>query len=93
MATETDLVAVLTPRQIEVLLLIGGEGLTYKAAAARMENKLIKARAGMRQRKISHRTVRQYAKEIRTIIGSELSPIRALTVFYYEHRDELERAA
>ena len=54
MATETDLVAVLTPRQIEVLLLIGGEGLTYKAAAARMENKLIKARAGMRQRKISH---------------------------------------
>ena len=92
-ATEPDLVAVLTPRQIEVVLLIGGEGLTYKAAAARMENRLIKARAGRTQPKISHHTVRQYATDVRDIIGSDMSPIRALTLFYYEHRDELGRVA
>ena len=55
------LVEMLTPRQIEVVLLIGGEGLSYKAAAARMENKITKTRAGRTPPKISHRTVRQYA--------------------------------
>ena len=88
-----DLVALLTPRQIEVVLLIGGEGLTYKAAAGRMDNKLFKARFGRKHPKISHRTVRQYAKEIRDIIGSALSPIRALTMFYYEHKEALEKVA
>ena len=90
---EPDLVALLTPRQLEVVILIGGRGLSYKAAASQMENKLIKARAGRGQPKISHRTVRQYAREIRDIISSGHSPIRALTVFYYEHKDEIKRRA
>ena len=91
--TGADLVAMLTPRYIEVVILIGGKGLTYKAAASRMENKIIKVRAGRSQPKISHGTVRQYAKEIRDIIGSPLRPIRALTEFYFEHREELEEVA
>ena len=91
--TKRDLVAILTPRQLEVLILIGGQGLSYKSAASRMVNKLIKKRVGLDQPKISYRTVRQYATEIRDIIGSGLSPIRALTTFYYQHESEIEERA
>lgn len=92
-AVKRDLVAILTPRQLEVVILIGGRGLSYKAAAARMVNKLIKERAGRGQPKISYRTVRQYATEIRDLIGSGRSPIRALTAFYYQHESEIEARA
>ncbi len=82
----------LTPRQIDVVILIGRDDLRYQAAAAKMRNR------GMRWTEtefddlptISPRTVQQYAAEIRDLIGSDDVPTRALRQFYQQNREELE---
>lgn len=73
----------LTPRMIEVIILVGRDRLAYKAVAKRLERK-------NGDGKISHRTVEKYAEEIRDMIQSRLAPRDALTAYYWRHVEELE---
>ena len=92
MAVEPGIVERLTPRQLEVVLLLGRDKLNYKTAATRMRNKLVRTKRGQEAPSISYRTVRHYACEIRDLMESDLSPIRAVLELWYEHKDELEEA-
>lgn len=74
----------LTPRMIEVIILVGRDRLSYKAVAKQLERK----QHG--NGKISHRTVEKYAEEIRDMIQSRLAPRDALTAYYWRHAEELE---
>ena len=58
----------LSPRLQEVVDLVGGEGLSYDAAARRMG--------------LSVRTVEEYAAEIRTMAGLRCNPRSALFLLY-----------
>ena len=81
----------LTARQVEVVLLIGRDGLSYKAAAQQLGNKLARVRDGMRPPTLSHHTVRRYANEIRDLFGlGHLSPMRACWIIFSEHRSNFE---
>jgi len=60
------------PREWEAVELVGGQGLSIKAAAARMA--------------ISPHTVEDYLQRTRDRIGSELSPRKAVTRFYWRVR-------
>ena len=80
-------VSVLTPREKEVLVLIG-EGNTYTEAARKLRNKAAEAK-GEEDRPISPRTVELYAAQIRTKLGIPLPPLRALILFYQRNREEL----
>ncbi len=73
----------LTERMVEVVILIGRDRLSYKAAA-----KCIARRDG--DGTISPRTVERYAKEIRDMMQSRLSPRDALTAYYWRHSEELQ---
>lgn len=73
----------LTPRMIQVIILVGRDRLSYKAVAKRLERK-------NGDGKISHRTVEKYAEEIRDMIQSRLAPRDALTAYYWRHAEELE---
>ena len=79
-------VADLTPREREVVLLIGGMGLSYRAAARHMGHWF------QGKRTISEGTVRQYAVRIAKKVGSDRPPRRALWEFYSDHRDEFDSA-
>lgn len=67
----------LSPRLREVVDLIGGKGLSYKAAAKRMG--------------VSPRTVEEYAAEIRARAGLPMNPRDALFVLYREQRGSTKR--
>lgn len=82
----------LTPRQRQTVLLIG-EGYSYKTAAAQMKNRLPVEWGEEGPPSISHHTVRQYAVEVRDLMGSTLPPLRAVLDLYHSHREELEKAA
>ncbi len=76
----------LTPRKLEVVLLLGRDGLKYKEAAAQMTNRIMRVRKGTEPPPISHHTVRRYAIEIRDAAGLQhLSPKAALMIYYREH--------
>ncbi len=77
-------VELLTPRQLEVLIVIGRERLSYKRAATQLEHRFDKGRG------ISYQTVRQYAKEIYALLDGTGSPREFLIEFYWIHREELE---
>lgn len=83
----------LTPRQLEVLLLVGRDGLRYKEAARRLPN--LNAWGKMRRAgvTVSWRTVKHYATEIRDLSGRDGDPKAVLKDLYYEWREELEEAA
>lgn len=66
----------LTPRQVQVVVLIGRDQLTYSEIAARL--------------RIRPDTVREYADAIRVRIGSNRGPWKACAEHYWRHRDELE---
>ncbi len=66
----------LTPRQREVVELIGGEGLSYPEAAARLGH----YREGGRT--IQPESVRKYANDIRDRMGVDKKPRRALWELY-----------
>jgi len=74
-----DLVSRLTPRQREVVILVGRHRLSYKGAARRLENRY---REGEH---LTPQTVRQYANQIRDAMESPLSPRDALTELYWVH--------
>lgn len=76
----------LSPRYREVVVLVGGERLSYKAAAKRLANLHRQDEAN-----ISHHTVRQYSREIRDLVGCDLSPRDCLTELYWSNRAELGR--
>ena len=80
----------LTPREREVVLLIGRDLLSYKAAAKRLVNRN-QSRFGREARSISWRSVERYATRIRDRVGSELTPTRALRELYLEHMPILEQ--
>ena len=82
----------LTPRQREVVILIGKHRLSYKAAAKQLEN-LLSCDPGQCGDHISWHTVRQYAVQIRDLMGSRLSPRDALTALYWEYRKSFDHAA
>jgi len=77
----------LTPREREVVVLIGRDQLAYKAAARRMAHRY---RNGER---ISEHTVREYARTIQRRVGSRLPPRAALTELYWSHRSQFDGAA
>jgi len=77
----------LTPRQVEVLIMIG-KGMSYNAAAAKLRNK-----GADDGRRISWRTVETYAIQIRDLMDCPFSPTKALMIYYQTHREELENAA
>jgi hypothetical protein len=84
----------LTSRQVEVVLLIGRDGLSYKTAALALSNQQVRAREGVRPPHLSHHTVRRYANEIRDLMGlGHLKPMRAMWIIYQEHRKTLEEVA
>lgn len=83
----TDFVSALTPRQREVVVLIGRYRLSYKQAARRMAHRY------MGDRTVSPETVRDHAQTIRDRLRSPLSPRDAVTELYWMHRDEFEQAA
>lgn len=88
---DTEFLKALPPRHVQVVVLVGGRGLSYKAAAAQMQNKNVRVRGDQEPPQISFRTVETYAATVRDKLGSRLSPKRALTEFYYAHREELLR--
>ncbi len=67
----------LTPRQLQVVLLLGPGKKTYKAAAREMKNQNLQ-RLGERAPSISWRTVEQHAREVRDLVGLDLPPMRAV---------------
>ncbi len=77
----------LTPRMIEIVIMVGRDQRPYKAVARILANK---HREGER---ISVRTVEKYAERIRDRIGSTKPPRAAITAFYWTHRAELDPAA
>lgn len=68
----------LSPRQCEVLRLIGRDALSYAAAA--------------RQLDISPRTVEAHAVRIRDLTFPKRNPRDACTLFYWQHRELVEAA-
>ncbi len=80
-----DVLGRMTSRQWEVAVLVGCHRLSYKAAGARLQNRLEADGTPL-----SPRTVRQYATEVRDAMGSELSPRDALTELYMAHRPEFD---
>lgn len=74
------MVETLTPRQRQVVVLIGGRRLSYKAAARQLAN--LQADDGSQ---ISPHTVREYCREIRELLGSDLAPRDALTELYWSY--------
>ena len=81
----------LTERMLEVVLLMGRDGLGYKDVAVRLSNRIIRARKGVPLPHLSHHTVRKYARDIRDLFElGHLKPIRAMSVIYLRHRDTLE---
>lgn len=85
-------VAELTPRQLDVLILIGRDDLSYAAAARQMRNRNLRRMADRLDElpTISPRTVQQYAAELRDLIGSTDVPTRALRAFYQCNQKEIE---
>lgn len=84
----------ITGRDLDVILLIGRDLLSYKAAAVLLPNKLIRVRGGEDPPHVSHHTVRRYATEIRDRFGlAHLPPMRALWTIYRDHRETLENGA
>ena len=84
----------LTERMLDVILLVGRDNLTYKAAAVRLSNRIIRRREGVPTPHLSHHTVRRYATEIRDLFElGDLRPIRAMWAIYQRHRDTLEEVA
>jgi len=84
----------ITGRQLDVILLIGRDALSYKAAAVRLSNKLIRVRNGIPPPHLSHHTVRRYANELRDLFAlGHLSPMRAMWVIYQDHKKTLEEGA
>lgn len=77
----------LTPRQRQVVVLIGGRRLSYKAAARLLTHRYHEGAH------VSPGTVRQYANDIRHRIQSPLPPRDALTVFYGANKDRLDEVA
>ena len=89
--TRTGGLVRVTDRQLDVIFLIGRDGLSYKAAAVGLSNQLVRVRNGIPPPHLSHHTVRRYANEIRDLFGLDhLSPMRAMWVIYQEHRETLE---
>lgn len=86
-----DVLVQITERQVDVLRLIGRDGLTYKAAALQLSNRQVRLRDGAPPPHLSHHTVRRYANEIREMFGlGHVSPMRAMWVIYRDHRDTIE---
>lgn len=69
----------LSPRMLEILLLVGCERLSYKKAAARLG--------------ISVRTVQHHALEIRDRLGSARPPREAMIDHCWKNRKSLGYAA
>ncbi len=91
---EGPVVVHLTERMLDVVLLIGRDGLAYKDAAMLMDNQIVRTREGVPAPHLSHHTVRRYAKDIRDLFGlGHLKPIRAMWTIYQRHRDTLEEVA
>ena len=76
----------LTPRQTEVTALIGGLGLSYGAAARRL--RLRSGGGGL-----SPNYVRQIAREVKCLIGSQRPPREALARLFLHRIDELRPVA
>ena len=92
LAGEPKTLVHLTERQLDVVLLIGRDGLSYKAAAILLSNRLVRARAGATVPHLSHHTVRVYANEIRDLFGlGHLTPLRAMWRIYQDHHESLEQ--
>lgn len=70
----------LSPRMREIVILVGKQQLSYKAAGRELGG-------------ISHHTVRSYARKIQHLVGSDLSPRAALTELYWGHRDQFDKAS
>ena len=79
----------LTPRELEVLVLVG-KGYSYGKVARMLQNKATDREGG---EGVSRRTVEQYAARIRDLMEVPLSPAKALMIYYQSHREELEKAA
>lgn len=88
------LIATLTERHRDVVLLLGRDGLTYKRAAMQMLNQQVRVREGVPPLYLSYHTVRRYANEIRDMVGlAHLSPLRAMWVLYQQNREAFEEVA
>lgn len=94
-ATDAGPVVVhLTERMLDVVLLMGRDGLGYKDVAVRLSNRIIRRREGVPPPHLSHHTVRRYASDIRDLFElGHLKPIRAMWTIYQRHRDTLEEVA
>lgn len=88
----TVTVSELTPRQLDVVVLIGRDDLSYQAAARMLRNRNLRRMADRLDElpTISPRTVQQYASEVRDLIGSTDVPTRALRAFYQANQEEIE---
>ncbi len=93
-ATAGASVAELTPRQLDVVVLIGRDDLSYQAAARQMRNRNLRRMADSLDElpTVSPRTVEQYACQVRDAIGSTDIPTRALRAFYQAHREAIHQA-
>ena len=87
-------VASLTERHRDVVLFLGRDGLSYKAAAMKMLNQNVRVRDGVPPLCLSHHTVRRYANQIREMVGLEhLAPMRAMWVLYHQNQEAFEEVA
>ena len=81
---DPDRVPWLTPRQREVVRLVGGWGLSYKRAAAQLPHRHVEGVT------ISPRSVAQYAQQIRDAMDSPLRPRDALHALYRERPEDFD---
>lgn len=82
-----EMIDSLTARQRQVVILIGGRRQSYKSAAKQLEHLRSEG-----ERSISSHTVREYARDLRDLMGSDLPPRDALTELYWSFREAFETA-
>jgi DNA-binding NarL/FixJ family response regulator len=73
---DSERVPWLTPRQREVVRLVGGRGWSYKRVASELRHHHAAGRT------LSTRTIEEYSRQIRDAIGSPLRPRDALHELY-----------
>jgi len=76
----------LTPRQRQVVALVGGGQLSYKAAAARMKHRY----ARTADQSVTAGTVKQYATQVRERMALPIPPRSALTLLFFANPDLFE---